>query len=186
MKKQKLERGEYGYLKQKKQKALSGTILMVLIGIVIFVVGLLLNKMEATNIFTVIAVCMVMPAAKYFVSYVVLFPYKPITVETKERLDSYAKVRGRSQSRKTMIEAIRNDLETRFAGIPVEKMHFAVAYSGACNQEVEDWVQEVQTAFPEAVIEMVDPLSLSVSCHIGPGALAVTLTAPVVLPADKN
>ncbi len=91
MKSQKLERGEYGYLKQRKQKALSGTILMVLIGIAIFVVGLLLNKMEATNLFTVIAVCMVMPAAKYFVSYVVLFPYKPMSLETKERLASYAR-----------------------------------------------------------------------------------------------
>jgi len=91
MKKQKLERGEYGYLAEKKQKALFGTFLMVLIGIAIFVVGLLLNKMEATNLFTVIAVCMVMPAAKYFVSYVVLFPYKSMEKETKERLDSYAK-----------------------------------------------------------------------------------------------
>lgn len=91
MKKKKKERGEYGYLKQKKQGDLFGTFLMVLIGIAIFVLGLLLNKMEITNLFTVIAVCMVMPAAKYFVSYVVLFPYKPMTEETKERLDSYAK-----------------------------------------------------------------------------------------------
>lgn len=91
MKKQKTERGEYGYLKERKQRALFGTILMVLIGLAIFVVGLLLNKMEATNLFTVIAVCMVMPAAKYFVSYVILFPYKFMNSETKERLDSYAK-----------------------------------------------------------------------------------------------
>jgi len=90
-KKQKLERGEYGYLKQKKQKALLGTGLMVLVGIGIFVIGLLLNKMESTNIFTVIAICMVMPAAKYFVTYVVLFPYKPTDIETKGRLASYAK-----------------------------------------------------------------------------------------------
>ena len=91
MKIQKPERGQYGYLKVKKQKALTGTFLMVLIGVVIFVVGLLLNKMETTNVFTVIAICMVMPAAKYFVSYVVLFPYHPIDAETKKRLDSYAK-----------------------------------------------------------------------------------------------
>lgn len=90
MKKQKLERGEYGYLRQKKQKSLGGMLLMVLTGIVIFVVGLLLNKMEATNLFTVVAVCMVMPAAKYFVSYVVLFPYQPMTEETKKRLAAYA------------------------------------------------------------------------------------------------
>lgn len=91
MQKKKLERGEYGYLKSKKNKALFGTVLMVLIGIVIFITGLLLNKMETANIFTVIAVCMVMPAAKYFVSYVILFPYKPMNKETKERLESYAK-----------------------------------------------------------------------------------------------
>ena len=91
MKKQKLERGEYGYLKQRKNKALIGTVLMVLIGVAIFGLGLLLNKMEATNIFTVVAICMVMPAAKFFVSYVVMFPYQPITPETMERLASYAK-----------------------------------------------------------------------------------------------
>ena len=91
MKKQKLERGEYGYLKQRKNKALFGMFLMVLIGFAIFGFGLLLNKMEATNIFTVIAICMVMPAAKFFVSYVVLFPYQPISMETKGRLASYAK-----------------------------------------------------------------------------------------------
>ena len=91
MKQQKLERGEYGYLKQRKNKALFGTFLMVLLGFAIFGLGLLLNKMEVTNIFTVIAICMVMPAAKFFVSYVVLFPYQPIAPETKERLASYAK-----------------------------------------------------------------------------------------------
>lgn len=91
MKRKKKERGEYGYLKQKKQGALSGTLFMVLLGIVIFIIGLLLNKMETANIFTVIAVCMVMPAAKYFVSYAVLLPYRPMNAATKERLDSYAK-----------------------------------------------------------------------------------------------
>lgn len=91
MKKPALERGEYGYLKQRKKKALTGTILMVLIGVAIFVVGLLLNKMETTNLFTVVAICMVLPAAKYFVSYVVLFPYKPMDAEIKQRLDSYAR-----------------------------------------------------------------------------------------------
>lgn len=91
MKKQRLERGQYGYLEEKKQKALAGTFLMVFIGVAIFVTGLLLNKMEATNLFSVIAICMVMPAAKYFVSYVVLFPYKPTDKDTKARLDGYAK-----------------------------------------------------------------------------------------------
>ena len=46
MKKQKLERGEYGYLRQRKQNALTGTFLMVLIGVAIFVTGLLLNNIR--------------------------------------------------------------------------------------------------------------------------------------------
>lgn len=91
MKKQKLERGEYGYLKQRKNKALFGTLLMVLIGFVIFGIGLWLNKMETANVFTVAAICMVIPAAKFFVSCVVLFPYQPISLEVKERLAGYAK-----------------------------------------------------------------------------------------------
>ena len=91
MKRQKLERGEYGYLKQRKQGAVTGTITMVLIGVAIFAVGLLLNKMEATNVFTVVAICMVMPAAKHFVNVVILAPYQQMDAVTKERLDSYAR-----------------------------------------------------------------------------------------------
>ena len=104
---------------------------------------------------------------------------KPVLQIQGERLDAYAKVRGRVQGRKTMLDAIRKDLENRFSDVPVEKMHFAVAYSGARTEEVDAWVEEVKTAFPQAEIEMVDPLSLSVSCHIGAGALAVTVTKPL-------
>lgn len=104
---------------------------------------------------------------------------KPVLQIQGEKLDAYSKVRGRAQSRKAMLEAIRKDLLGRFSTVPVEKMHFSIAYSGARNEEVEDWVKEVQSAFPQAVIDFTDPLSLSVSCHIGAGALAVTLSVPL-------
>lgn len=104
---------------------------------------------------------------------------KPVLQIQGERLDAYAKVRGRAQGRKTMLDAIRKDLEGRFSATPVENMHFAVAYSGARNEEVDAWVEEVKGAFPQAKVELVDPLSLSVSCHIGAGALAVTVTVPL-------
>ena len=90
-KKQKVEKGVYGYLKNKKKDAVVHTICMVLIGVAIFVVGLLLNKMETANIFTIFAFLMVLPAAKSFVSVIVLFPYKSITIETKQRLETYAR-----------------------------------------------------------------------------------------------
>ncbi|MBO5352305.1 MAG: DegV family protein [Lachnospiraceae bacterium] len=104
---------------------------------------------------------------------------KPVLQIQGEKLDAYAKVRGRAQGRKTMLDAVRKDLEGRFSAVPVEKMHFAIAYSGARNEEVEDWIAEVRAAFPQAVIDFVDPLSLSVSCHIGAGALAVTVSTPL-------
>ena len=104
---------------------------------------------------------------------------KPVLQIQGEKLDAYAKVRGRGQGRKTMLDAVRKDMEGRFSSVPMEKMHLAVAYSGAKNEEVDAWVEEVKAAFPNAQVEMVDPLSLSVSCHIGAGALAVALTVPL-------
>lgn len=104
---------------------------------------------------------------------------KPVLQIQGDKLDAYAKVRGRAQGKKTMLDAICKDLEGRFSHIPVEKMHFAVAYSGAKTEEVDAWIEEVKTAFPGATVGMADPLSLSVSCHIGAGALAVTVTVPL-------
>ena len=90
-KKQKLEKGAYGYLKNKKKDALIHTLLMAGIGIAIFIVGLLLNKMEVANIFTVFAFLMVLPAAKAFVTVIVLFPYSSISQEKKNSLEQYAR-----------------------------------------------------------------------------------------------
>ncbi len=104
---------------------------------------------------------------------------KPVLQIQGEKLDAYAKVRGFAQGKRTMLDAIRKDLEGRFSGIPVEQMHFAVAYSGARTEDVDTWIKEVEAAFPGAKIEFTDPLSLSVSCHIGAGALAVTVTVPL-------
>jgi len=104
---------------------------------------------------------------------------KPVLQIQGEKLDAYSKVRGFAQGKRTMLDAIRKDLEGRFSGTPIEQMHFAVAYSGARTEEVDTWIAEVEAAFPGAKVEFADPLSLSVSCHIGAGALAVTATVPL-------
>ncbi|MCR5153565.1 MAG: DegV family protein [Lachnospiraceae bacterium] len=107
-----------------------------------------------------------------------VFNIKPVLQIQGERLDAYAKARGMKRACGIMIDAIKKDLETRFKDIPFEKMVFALAYSGAYNDEVKKWKEEVEAAFPGIKL-LVNPLSLSVSCHIGPGALAITATAPV-------
>ncbi|MCR5153765.1 MAG: hypothetical protein K6B75_02845 [Lachnospiraceae bacterium] len=83
----KLERGEKGYLKYKKTFQLLYTCGAILAGVVIFVVGLLLNKNEVTNVFTILAILMVLPAAKGLTGLVVLFPYKPLANDKLEELE---------------------------------------------------------------------------------------------------
>ncbi len=97
---------------------------------------------------------------------------KPVLQIQGEKLDAYAKCRSKKQARKTMLEAMKKDMETRFAPY-VEEGCFAlmVAYAGN-EEEAQDWKREVEECFPGYPL-IVDPLSLSVSCHIGHGALAL-------------
>lgn len=102
---------------------------------------------------------------------------KPVLQIQGEKLDAYAKVRGKAAGRKTMLDAIKKDLETRFSNIPMDKMHFAIAYTGN-YEEAMDWKQEVMENFPGVTL-LINPLSLSVTCHIGAGSLALAITAPL-------
>lgn len=103
---------------------------------------------------------------------------KPVLQIQGEKLDAYAKVRGKKAARHTMIEAIRKDIENRFpAQWAAGTLEIDIAYSGN-PEEAEDWKREVEAAFPGKRMYM-DPLSLSVSCHIGHGALAVACTVAI-------
>lgn len=103
---------------------------------------------------------------------------KPVLQIQGEKLDAYAKVRGKKAARKTMIEALQKDLENRFAEEwAAGAVCLDIAYSGN-PEEAEDWKRELETAFPGQILHM-DPLSLSVACHIGHGALAAALSVSV-------
>ena len=98
---------------------------------------------------------------------------KPVLTIQGEKLDAYAKVRGQKQAKKTMIEAMKKDMEERFAEErKAGLMELAVAHTNNFA-EAESFKAELQNVFPDVSLRFVDPLSLSVSCHIGPGALAV-------------
>lgn len=71
-----IERCEYGHIRAEKRKNLLGAVLMVVIGVIIFVLGLCLNKFDKANIFTIIAVLFVLPMARYLTTWIVLLPYK--------------------------------------------------------------------------------------------------------------
>jgi DegV family protein with EDD domain len=101
-----------------------------------------------------------------------LLKIKPVLQIHGDKLDAYAKVRGTKQARVKIIEAIKHDLDNRFAAYTGPgNMHIAMAYTYD-RDAADEFKKEVEEAFPGYAIHM-DPLSLSVSCHIGPGALAV-------------
>lgn len=98
---------------------------------------------------------------------------KPILQIQGEKLDAYAKSRGKMKAKKIMLEAIHKDLENRFPEEWKEgRMAIQAAYTGN-SEEAAEWKKEIEAEFPGMEIHM-DPLSLSVSCHIGYGALAIT------------
>lgn len=99
---------------------------------------------------------------------------KPVLQIQGEKLDAYAKVRGWKQARKVMLEAMEKDLSQRFAG---KQMVLCIAYTCSA-EEAEIWKKKVEDQFPGYKIEM-DPLSLSVACHIGPGSMAIATAKQV-------
>ena len=96
---------------------------------------------------------------------------KPVLQIQGEKLDAFAKVRGWKAAKKTMLNAIEKDLNGRFADVK-DQMVLGMAYT--CSKEdAQEWKQEIMDRFPGYEI-LEGPLSLSVACHIGPGAMAVT------------
>ena len=103
---------------------------------------------------------------------------KPVLQIQGEKLDAFAKVRGKKQARRTMLKAMKADFEGRFKDfVDNGEMCLGAAYTGN-PEEAMEWKQEIQEAFPGMDIHM-DPLSLSVACHIGQGSLAIACAKKV-------
>lgn len=100
-----------------------------------------------------------------------LLKLKPVLQIQGEKLDSFAKARTVKQAKNIMIEAMKSDFNQRFNDPEGKNMYLEIAYT--YNLEAaEAFRKEVEAEFPGMEIVM-NPLSLSVSCHIGPGALAI-------------
>jgi DegV family protein with EDD domain len=106
-----------------------------------------------------------------------LLRLKPVLQIQGEKLDAFAKARAVKQAKNIMIEAMKNDFEKRFKDPEGKHMNLEIAYTKDINTAME-FREEVSEAFPGMHIH-VDPLSLSVSCHIGPGALAIACSKKI-------
>lgn len=110
-----------------------------------------------------------------------LLKLKPVLQIQGEKLDAFAKARTKSAGKSMMLQAIKNDIENRFGGFDEsakERVTLHIAYTKDV-EEAELWKQEVMEAFPGFRLKMA-PLSLSVACHIGPGALALACTRNLI------
>lgn len=101
-----------------------------------------------------------------------LLRLKPVLQIQGEKLDAFAKARTVNQAKSIMMIAIRSDIEKRFGGVsPENSIYLQIAHTE--NEEAANRLkEELAEQFPDYPI-YVDHLSLSVSCHIGPGALAI-------------
>lgn len=101
-----------------------------------------------------------------------LLKLKPVLQIQGEKLDAFSKCRTMKQAKQTMINAVQDDCRKRFGSSEKgENMNIEIAYSGEPD-EGKLFYDEVKALYPDHDIVM-NPLSLSVSCHIGPGAVAL-------------
>ena len=99
---------------------------------------------------------------------------KPVLQIHGEKLDRYMLARGSIKAREVLKEALKKELETTFAEYTAKgEMCISVAYTDNLA-EAEKFIAEFKTMMPNIPLHFTDPLPLSVSCHIGPGALGVS------------
>ncbi len=99
---------------------------------------------------------------------------KPVLTIQGEKLDAFAKARTTNQGKSIMINAISNDIENRFGGLDNGPGNIWLQIAHTDNEEAAlNLKKELEEQFKGYLPIYVDKLSLSVSCHIGPGALAI-------------
>ncbi|MCD7956889.1 MAG: DegV family protein [Lachnospiraceae bacterium] len=96
------------------------------------------------------------------------------TASQKEAADPSCDSKGASRFPKD--RPAENNLST-------DGLIIAMAYTGAFTDEAQSWKEEIENAFPAHRGKLLmDPLSLSISCHIGPGAIGIGCIKKLRLP----
>lgn len=107
---------------------------------------------------------------------------KPVLQIHGEKLDAFAKARNVKAAKTIMVNAIKKDITENLGFIPAagdaQAPWLAIAHTQN-EEEAMNWREELAEEFPGYEIH-IDPLSLSIACHIGPGALALTWTKRIV------
>ncbi|HBA97112.1 MAG TPA: hypothetical protein DCZ23_03290 [Lachnospiraceae bacterium] len=128
----KVQKGDYGYLKNRKTRALIGIAAMIAAGLAVFIAGLFLNKMSHRNIFTIIAVLFVLPGAKFLVRFIVTFPYHPVDRQLYEQAKKHTDAKKMQLYTDMVITSSEKVMYLKFAAVGSKHV---IALTGNEKQE---------------------------------------------------
>lgn len=99
---------------------------------------------------------------------------KPILTIQGGKLDAFTKARGRKRSVELMVQAFQKDIENRFQEHDLSNLRAYAAGTMLARDEIDEIKTALQTALPVREVEY-DPLSISIGCHTGPGAIGMAI-----------
>lgn len=105
-----------------------------------------------------------------------LLSIKPLLVIAGERLDAYAKVRGTKSCKKRLLMEMKTIADKFHKNS--DEIYVGVAESFGKKEEHQEWMEMVQEMFPWEDVKY-DPLTFSISCHVGPGAFGMGISKKI-------
>lgn len=104
---------------------------------------------------------------------------KPVLQIQGEKLDAYTIARTKKQGVSKLLDAMEKDIIERFGGMEnIQNIHIEVAHSN--NEEAaKEFAEEIRKKFGVTEPMVIDPLSLSIACHIGSGSLAIACSVGI-------
>lgn len=105
-----------------------------------------------------------------------LLSIKPLLVIAGERLDAYAKVRGTKSCKKRLLMEMKTIADEFHKNS--DEIYVGVAGSFGKKEEHQEWMEMGQEMFPWEDVKY-DPLTFSISCHVGPGAFGMGISRKI-------
>lgn len=98
---------------------------------------------------------------------------KPILTIQGDKLDSFAKARGLKAAFRIMLNAVKNDISSRFSHLGEDSvLKVGIANTLMEPEKLEMFKDEMKKNFPDMELFYL-PLTLSIGTHTGPGALGI-------------
>lgn len=98
---------------------------------------------------------------------------KPVLTIQGDKLDSFAKTRGMKSAFRTMLDAVKKDIDARLSSLREnEILKIGLANTLMDPEKLEAFKTDLQQHFPDMELFYL-PLTMSIGTHTGPGALGI-------------